>query len=47
LVQFYNEAAENKISANAVVVHEVMLHLNWLAEAAEVRAKKDFGGART
>jgi hypothetical protein len=44
LVQFYNEAAENKISANAVVVHEVMLHLNWLAEAAEARAKKDFGG---
>jgi aminoglycoside phosphotransferase len=44
LVQFYNEVAEHKISPNAVVVHEVLLHLNLLAEAAEARAKNDFGG---
>lgn len=44
LVQFYNEPAADKISKNAVVVHEVMLHLNWLAEAAEAKAKNDFGG---
>jgi hypothetical protein len=39
LVQFYNQVAEHKISPNAVVVHEALLHLNWLAEAAEARAK--------
>ena len=44
LVQFYNEVAEHKISPNAVVVHEALLQMNWLAEAAEARAKKDFGG---
>jgi aminoglycoside phosphotransferase len=44
LVEFYNETAESKISANAVVVHEVLLHLNWLAEAADARAKHRFAG---
>ena len=44
LVQFYNEVAEHKISPSAVVVHEALLHLNWLAEAAEARARNDFGG---
>jgi aminoglycoside phosphotransferase (APT) family kinase protein len=44
LVEFYNEAAECKISVNAVEVHEVLLHLNWLAEAAEAKAKNRFGG---
>ena len=33
LVLFYNEAAEQKISPSAVVVHELLLHLNWLAES--------------
>ena len=44
LVQFYNEVAEHKISPSAVAVHEALLHLNWLAEAAEARARNDFGG---
>jgi hypothetical protein len=44
LVQFYNEVAEHKISPNAAVVHEALLHLNWLAEVAEAKAKNDFGG---
>jgi aminoglycoside phosphotransferase len=44
LVKFYNETAESKISVNAVVVHEILLHLNWLAEAAEAKAKNRFGG---
>ena len=44
LVEFYNETAERKISANAVVVHEVLLHLKWMAEAAEAKAKNRFGG---
>jgi hypothetical protein len=39
LVQFYNEVAEHKISPDAVVVHETLLHLNWVAEAAAARAK--------
>jgi hypothetical protein len=43
LVQFYNEVAEHMISPNAVVVHEALLHLKWLAEAAEAKAKNDFG----
>ena len=33
LVFFYNEAAEQKISPSAVVVHELLLHLHWLAES--------------
>jgi hypothetical protein len=33
LVLFYNEAAEQKISPSAVVVHELLLHLHWLAES--------------
>jgi aminoglycoside phosphotransferase (APT) family kinase protein len=44
LVQFYNEAAEHKASPNAVVVHELWLHLHWLTEASEARAKNQFGG---
>ena len=33
LVLFYNEAAEQKIPPSAVVVHELLLHLHWLAES--------------
>jgi aminoglycoside phosphotransferase (APT) family kinase protein len=44
LVEFYNETAESKVSVNAVVIHEVLLHLNWLAEAADAKAKNRFGG---
>jgi aminoglycoside phosphotransferase (APT) family kinase protein len=44
LVQFYNEVGQQKISANAVMAHEILLHLNWLAEAAKARAMNRFGG---
>ena len=33
LVFFYNEAAEQQISPSAVVAHELLLHLRWLAES--------------
>jgi aminoglycoside phosphotransferase (APT) family kinase protein len=33
LVSFYNEAAEQEIPPSAVVVHELLLHLHWLAES--------------
>ena len=33
LVLFYNEAAEQKIPPSAVMVHELLLHLHWLAES--------------
>jgi aminoglycoside phosphotransferase (APT) family kinase protein len=33
LVSLYNEEAEQKISPAAVVVHELVLHLRWLAES--------------
>jgi hypothetical protein len=33
LVLSYNEAAEQKISPPAMVVHELLLHLHWLAES--------------
>jgi aminoglycoside phosphotransferase (APT) family kinase protein len=33
LVLFYNEVAEQKIPPSAVMVHELLLHLHWLAES--------------
>jgi aminoglycoside phosphotransferase (APT) family kinase protein len=33
LVSLYNEEAEQKISPSAVVVHELLLHLHWLADS--------------
>ena len=33
LVLFYNETAEQQIPPSAVVVHELLLHLHWLAES--------------
>lgn len=44
LVQFYNEVAEQKISEKSVVVHEVLLHLDWLAEAAEASSNNQLSG---
>jgi aminoglycoside phosphotransferase (APT) family kinase protein len=44
LLQFYNDAAEENISASAVVVHELLLHLNWLTEAAEARSRNQLEG---
>jgi aminoglycoside phosphotransferase (APT) family kinase protein len=44
LVELYNEAVEQKIPLRAVMVHELLFHLNWMAEAAENRAKNRFGG---
>jgi aminoglycoside phosphotransferase (APT) family kinase protein len=44
LVQFYNEAAEDKISADAVLLHELLLHLDWLAEAVAACSRNHLGG---
>jgi hypothetical protein len=33
LVSLYNEEAEQKNSPSAVMVHELLLHLHWLAES--------------
>lgn len=33
LVMFYNEEAEQQIPPSAVIVHELLLHLHWLAES--------------
>jgi hypothetical protein len=33
LVEYYNDEAEDEISVRDVMVHEVLLHLNWLADA--------------
>jgi aminoglycoside phosphotransferase (APT) family kinase protein len=44
LVDLYNETAPQKIEPEAVIVHELLLHLNWLAEAAARKRNKDAGG---
>jgi hypothetical protein len=44
LVDLYNETTPQKIAPEAVIVHELLLHLNWLAEAAERKRNKDAGG---
>ena len=44
LVDLYNETAPQKIELEAVIVHELLLHLNWLAEAAQRKRHKDAGG---
>jgi aminoglycoside phosphotransferase (APT) family kinase protein len=44
LVDLYNETAPQKIAPEEVIVHELLLHLNWLAEAAERKRHKDAGG---
>jgi aminoglycoside phosphotransferase (APT) family kinase protein len=44
LVDLYNETAPQKIEPDAVIVHELLLHLDWLAEAAERKRNKDAGG---
>jgi thiamine kinase-like enzyme len=33
LVLYYNEVAEQQIPPSAVMVHELLLHLHWLAES--------------
>jgi aminoglycoside phosphotransferase (APT) family kinase protein len=44
LVDLYNETTLQKIEPDAVIVHELLLHLDWLAEAAERKRNKDAGG---
>jgi len=44
LVEYYNEASAQKISRRAVIVHELLFHLKWMAEAVENRAINRFGG---
>ncbi len=44
LVDLYNKTAPQKIEPEEVIVHELLLHLNWLAEAAERKRNKDAGG---
>jgi len=44
LVEYYNEAGGQKITLSAVIAHELLFHLEWMAEAVENRAKNRFGG---
>ena len=44
LVDLYNETAPQKIEPEEVIVYELLLHLNWLAEAAQRKRHKDAGG---
>jgi aminoglycoside phosphotransferase (APT) family kinase protein len=44
LVELYNETAPQKIEPEDLIVHELLLHLKWLAEAAERKRRKDAGG---
>ena len=44
LVQLYNESTEDALSVNAVMIHEVLLHLNWLSEVAEAASKNQLAG---
>jgi aminoglycoside phosphotransferase (APT) family kinase protein len=44
LVDLYNETAPQKVELEAVIVHELLLHLNWLAEAAKRKRNKEAGG---
>ncbi len=44
LVEYYNEASAQKITRRAVMVHELLFHLKWMAEAVENRATNRFGG---
>jgi len=44
LVEYYNETGGQKITFGAVIVHELLFHLEWMAEAIENKAKNGFGG---
>jgi len=44
LVEVYNELAEQEVPAYAVVVYELLFHLDWLADAVKRRARKRIGG---
>jgi aminoglycoside phosphotransferase (APT) family kinase protein len=44
LVRFYNEATEDHISVDAVMVHEMLLHLSWLDEAAKASYNNQLRG---
>jgi aminoglycoside phosphotransferase (APT) family kinase protein len=44
LVGLYNELAEQEVPVYAVVVYELLFHLDWLADAMKTRAQKRIGG---
>ena len=44
LVDIYNELAEEGVPVYAVVVYELLFHLDWLADAVKRRAQKQIGG---
>jgi aminoglycoside phosphotransferase (APT) family kinase protein len=44
LVDLYNESAPQSIEPEAVTVHELLFHLDWLAEAAKRKRNKETGG---
>ena len=45
LVDLYNETAEQKLTVNAVVVHELLFHLSWLDDAMKTQPKRVGGHA--
>jgi aminoglycoside phosphotransferase (APT) family kinase protein len=44
IVDLYNQTAEHKLPIHAVIVHELIFHLNWLSDAVKKRAQKRIGG---
>jgi aminoglycoside phosphotransferase (APT) family kinase protein len=44
LVELYNELAEQDVSLSAVIVYELLFHLDWLTDAVKRRAQRRIGG---
>jgi hypothetical protein len=44
VLRLANELAEQEVPVYAVVVYELLFHLDWLADARKTRAQKRIGG---
>jgi aminoglycoside phosphotransferase (APT) family kinase protein len=44
LVEFYNELVEQEVPISAVVVYELLFHLDWLTDAVKRQRQKRIGG---
>lgn len=44
LVELYNETADQKLTVEAVAVHELLFNLNWLQDAVKCETQGHFGG---
>jgi aminoglycoside phosphotransferase (APT) family kinase protein len=44
IVEYYNQKAACKVSPGDVLIHEMLFHLNWTADAVKRREQNEFGG---